>query len=84
MGYEELIHTIIDPIISKPEAILIRTQESENQKDIDILIVAENDDCARLIGKKGVVANAIRNVASINGKINGKHLHLKFEAFDQK
>lgn len=85
MDYQALVHTIIDPLISKPEAVLIRELPSENQsKMINLLIVAESEDTARLIGKKGVVANAIRDVVSIGGKLNGAHVHLKFESFDQE
>lgn len=84
MDYTKLIHSIIDPLISKPEAVLIRQQEGESKKDVLILIVAESDDTARLIGKKGVVANAIRDVCSVAGRLDGNHIHLKFESFGQE
>ena len=84
MDYQTLVHTVIDPIISKPEAVLIRKQPTDNDKDITLLIVAENEDTARLIGKHGVVANAIRDVISIGGKLEGIHIHLKFESFNQE
>jgi len=84
MDYEALVHTVIDPIITKPEAVLIRKQPNENEKDVTLLIVAESEDTARLIGKRGVVANAIRDVISISGKLEGVHIHLKFESFDQE
>lgn len=84
MDYVSLVHTIIDPIITKPDAVLIREQPNENDKDVTLLIVAESDDTARLIGKKGVVANAIRDIMSVAGKLERKHIHLKFESFDQE
>ncbi len=84
MDYKALVHTIIDPIISKPDAVLIREQASETPNDITLLIVAENEDTARLIGKKGVVANAIRDIISVSGKLENVHIHLKFESFDKK
>lgn len=84
MDYQKLIHTVIDPLITKPEAVLIRQEPSENEKEILILICAESEDTARLIGKKGVVANAIRNVISVAGKLNDFKLKLKFESFNQE
>lgn len=84
MDYVSLVHKIIDPIIVKPEAVLIREQPNENEKDVTLLIIAESDDTARLIGKKGVVANAIRDIMSVAGKLEKKHIHLKFESFDQE
>jgi len=83
MDYQSLVHTVIDPIISKPQAVLIREQPNESDKDITLLIVAESEDTARLIGKRGVVANAIRDVISVSGKLENIHVHLKFESFDQ-
>lgn len=83
MDYQSLVHTVIDPIISKPQAVLIREQPNESDKDVTLLIVAESEDTARLIGKRGVVANAIRDVISVSGKLENIHVHLKFESFDQ-
>lgn len=83
-NYEELVHTIIDPIILKPEAVLIRQSVSENNKDLTLLIVAESEDTARLIGKRGVVANAIRDLINVAGKVDKVRIHLKFESFDQE
>ena len=84
MDYQSLVHTIIDPVISKPDAVLIREQPNSTPKDITLLIVAESNDTARLIGKRGVVANAIRDVITVAGKLEGVHVHLKFESFDTK
>lgn len=84
MDYQALVHTIIDPIISKPDAVLIREQPNSTSKDVTLLIVAESDDTARLIGKRGVVANAIRDVITVAGKLEGIHVHLKFESFEGK
>jgi predicted RNA-binding protein YlqC (UPF0109 family) len=83
MDYQSLVHTVIDPIISKPQAVLIREQPNESDKDVTLLIVAESEDTARLIGKRGVVANAIRDIVSVSGKLENIHIHLKFESFDQ-
>lgn len=60
MDFEKIIHTIVDPILIKPEAIMVRELPSDSEDDITLLIVAENEDTARLIGKKGSVANSLR------------------------
>lgn len=83
MDYTKLIHSIIDSFVSDPESILIREINAENnsEKDITLLICTENEDTARLIGKKGCVANAIREIVSIAGKLENKRIHIKFESF---
>ncbi len=77
MDYEKIIHTIVDPFLINPEALMIREIAS-------LLIVSENEDTARLIGKKGSIANALRELISVAGKSEGKRIHLKFESFDEE
>lgn len=85
MDYTTLIHTIVDPFLNNKDALLIREISNESSDtDLTILIVTENADIARLIGKKGCVANAIRDIVSIAGKLENKHIHLKFESFDDE
>lgn len=84
MDYEKIIHAIIDPIVEEPESVLIRTTESEGGKDVTILIASEKDDTARLIGRHGTIANAIREMISVAGKSENKHIHIKFESFGEE
>lgn len=84
MDYEKIIHTIVDPFLINPDALMVREMPTENEKDIVLLICAESEDTARLIGKKGSVANALREVIAVTGKNEGKHVHLKFESFEEE
>ena len=84
MDYEKIIHTIVDPILINPSALMVRELPSDGDADVVLLIVAENEDTARLIGKKGSVANALREIISIAGKTENKRIHLKFESFDEE
>ena len=84
MDYEKIIHALIDPIIEEPGSVLIRVNDQEGSKDVSILIVSEKEDTARLIGRRGLIANALREVISIAGKSENKHVHLKFESFDEE
>ena len=83
MDYEKIIHTIVDPFLMNPEALMVRELPSDNEKDVVLLICAEGEDTARLIGKKGTVANALREIVAVTGKTEGKHIHLKFESFEE-
>ena len=84
MDFEKIIHTIVDPFLINPEALMVRELPSENADEITLLIVAEGEDTARLIGRKGNVAKALREVVSVSGKSEGKHIRLKFESFDEE
>ena len=48
MDYEKIIHTIVDPFLINPDALMVRVMPSENDKDVVLLICAEGEDTARL------------------------------------
>ncbi|MFA5481186.1 MAG: KH domain-containing protein [Bacilli bacterium] len=84
MDYEKIIHALIDSFVENKDIIMIRELPSDSPREVVLLIVAENDDTARLIGRKGSIANALREVLSVAGKTENKRIHLKFESFDAK
>ena len=84
MNYETVIHALIDPIIDSPDSVLIRITEGNTPKDVNILIAAEKEDTSRLIGRKGIIANALRELVGVAGKTENKHIHLRFESFEDK
>jgi predicted RNA-binding protein YlqC (UPF0109 family) len=83
MDYAAILHTFIDDFIDNKDAILIREIPNENPQDLTLLIVAESEDTSRLIGRKGIIADALREVLSIGGKIEDRRVHLKFESFER-
>ena len=84
MDYEKIIRATIDPIVEEPSSILIRVIEDDNGKDVNILVAAEKEDTARLIGKRGIVANSLREVLSIAGKSENRRIFLNFESFEDE
>ena len=84
MDYEKIVHTLIDDIVDDPKSILIRVSEGTTPKDILIIIAAEKEDTARLIGHKGIIANALREVVGVAGKSENKRIHIKFESFEDE
>lgn len=82
MDYEKIIHTLVDDIVDNKE-IMIRQMPSENPKEVLLMIFSDPEDTARLIGRKGIIADALREIMSIAGKTENKRIILKFESFDQ-
>ena len=77
MDYKTVIHSFIDSIVTDPNNVEIEIKEEE--RDITIFIYADNDNVSRLIGKHGVIANALREAINIAGKEDNKFVHLHFE-----
>ena len=84
MDYEKIIRTLIDPIVEEPKSVLIRVSEDSNGKDVNILVAAEKEDTARLIGRYGIVANSLREIISVAGRSEDKRIFLRFESFDDE
>ena len=84
MDYEKIIHAFVDSFVENPDSMIIRQMPSDSEKDVVLLIVSDASDTARLIGRKGSVADALREVMSIAGKLESKRIHLKFESFDEE
>lgn len=81
---EELIRTIVEPIILNKSSLMIKTMPSlEENQPTEIIVITDKEDTARLIGKAGVVANAIREVVSIKARLETAHIRVKFESYDE-
>ncbi len=84
MDYEQVIHAFIDSFVEHKDAIMIRELPSDSDRDLVLLIVAESEDTARLIGRRGIIADALREVIGVAGKSEGRRVHLKFESFEEE
>ena len=84
MNYEQVVRDIVLPIVEDKEQLMVKLMPSDDTKDLVVMVMAKSSDIARLIGKNGTVANSIREVVNVAGKINNQHLHVKFEAFSEE
>ena len=84
MDYEKIIRNLIDPIDEEPKSVLIRVDEDSNGKDVNILVAAEKEDTARLIGRYGIVANSLREIISVAGRSEDRRIFLRFESCDDE
>ena len=83
--YTAILMPVISPLVHHPELIRIEELSGETDRGVSLLILANNDDTARLIGKSGSVANALREVIGIVGKADdtNQRIRLKFESFEE-
>ena len=79
MNYEQIILDIITPLVSKPEQLKVIPMDQDNLYETTYLVYSDEKDIGRLIGKKGIVAEAIREVVNASAKLNSKKIRLKFE-----
>ena len=84
MNIEKLIRDIIDPLVTNKDALMIRQMPSNEENELFMLIIVESDDIARLIGRGGSVADSIREVVSVAGKLSNQRIRIKFESFEEE
>lgn len=80
---EELVREIVEPMISNKKALMIKTIPAVSDEPAEIIVITDKADTARLIGKGGSVANAIRKVVSIKSRLDNVHVKIKFESYDE-
>ncbi len=72
---EQLIKTIVKPLVDYPEAIHVEQDEQTNRVAYKLSVHPE--DMGKIIGKQGRVAGAIRTiVTSAAGSHRGKRVYL--------
>ncbi len=80
---EEIIKEIALPIVENKESIMVRKMPGATDNEDLYLVIGEPNDIARLIGHGGVVANSIREIVSVAGKLTERRIKIKFESYDK-
>ncbi|MGI6644511.1 MAG: KH domain-containing protein [Bacilli bacterium] len=80
--YENIVRQIVEPLVQNKDALLIREVDRPEENSLTVVVYGEKNDIAVLIGKKGKIANAIREVVSIAGRLDDKRVFVKFESFE--
>lgn len=57
---ESFIHTLVSPLVSRPEDISVQMEETDEFYDYHLSVNPE--DVGRVIGKKGRIAKAMRTI----------------------
>ena len=77
---EKVLLNIVKPLCSDPDSVLVKQMDSVNDNELLLYVYAPSEDIARLIGKKGTMANSIRQMLQVASKIEKKRISIKFEA----
>ena len=56
--------------------------ECSHSTGVKIKVVYSKRRVAKLIGRKGVMANSIRQLMSVAGRLSDKKLDIKFESYE--
>ena len=76
---DKVLLNLVKPMVEDKESLDVRLMPSLDDKEVLLHVYAKNDDIARLIGRKGSMASALRQVMSVASHSNNKKVTLKFE-----
>lgn len=78
---EEVLYDLVLPMVENKEGLNVQRLESLNEDEIILNVFADNADVARLIGRQGVMAQAIRQTMMIGSRVLDKKISINFESY---
>lgn len=80
VNFEELITNIVKPLVTKPEDVMVKIIDSEDDL-ITINVLVNENDLGRVIGRGGKIATAIRTIAYAGASKEGKKVKIDIDTF---
>ncbi len=79
MDLAQVLYDLIKPMVEDVDKLEVKEMPGLNDREILLQVFASNDDISRLIGKKGSMATALRQVMSVASNKDRKRVSIKFE-----
>ncbi len=79
---DKVLFDLVKPMVDAPEELSVREMPSLDENEVVLHVYAKNEDIARLIGRKGSMASALRQVMSVASHADDKKVTIKFEQLD--
>jgi len=78
---EQVLFDLVEPMVNDVTSLTVKTMPSINDNEILLYVYAKSEDVARLIGKQGVMAIAIRQMMTVASRVKNKRVSIKFESY---
>ena len=84
MDYVKALQDICLELVNDRDKLEVREMPSLDDNAIVLYVYASHDDISKLIGRKGVMANPIRQLMSVSTRGMHKRLDIKFESYGEE
>ena len=81
VNLEEVLLNLVKPLVSDQDSVSVKEMESLNENETLLYVYANSEDISKLIGRKGAMANSLKQMLGISTKSYHKRISIKFEAF---
>ena len=78
---EQALYTLVEPMVDDKASLSVKTMPSLDDKEILLYVYAKSEDIARLIGRQGQMASALRNMMSVASRLENRRISIKFESY---
>lgn len=82
MDFAKILKDIAYDLVEDKNHLEVREMPSLEEDTIVLYVYSAQGDIAKLIGRKGVMANSIRQLMSVPGRLSHKKLDIKFESYE--
>ncbi|MEE3486765.1 MAG: KH domain-containing protein [Bulleidia sp.] len=76
---DKVLYDLVEPMVDDKDSLRVEEVSDPDDREVVLKVHAKNDDIARLIGRKGSMASALRQVMSVASHTENKKVSIKFE-----
>ena len=77
----KVLFNLVEPMVDDPSSVSIKELPSLDDQEVLLYVYAKSDDIARLIGRQGSMASALRKMMSVASYLNDRRITIKFESY---
>ena len=80
MNLGSLTEFLVKSLVSNPDMVSVKQFDDEDEITIEVLV--SSDDMGKIIGKRGMIANAIRTIVQASSRLNnGAYVKINIDSF---
>ncbi|HCY05731.1 MAG: KH domain-containing protein [Erysipelotrichaceae bacterium] len=77
---DKVLYNLVLPMVDDVNSLDVRQMPSLNENEIVLYVYAANEDIAKLVGRQGSMAVALRSMMSVASHAQKKRISIKFES----
>ena len=81
---DKVLLDLVSPMVEDKDSLTVKEMPSDSDREVVLHVIAKNDDIARLIGRRGSMASALRQVMSVASHTDDKRVTIKFEEIENE
>lgn len=81
MNLEQALLELVQPLVADKTSLSVKEMASLDENEVLLYVYAKSEDVARLIGRQGSMATALRNGIAIATRVQNKRISIKFESY---